>query len=245
MKDSLLSITNLWRMSDPVNVVQKVPIPKLISFSGVDGAGKSTQIEALCAEMGEAGVRFRVVRFWDEIASLVRFREAASIGVFRSEVGVGAPGAPVNRRDKNVRSWFLTWVRLSLYALDAYSLRALIRKAPHWDCDVIVFDRYIYDELANLNLDNPVVRIYIRIILVLVPRPDLSLLLDANPAEARARKPEYPLEFLHVNREAYLSLSNLIGGVTVIDPMPVEEVKREIIKRGAELFPGKDRQYVT
>lgn len=219
--------------------------PKLISFSGIDGAGKSTQINALCAAMGAAGMQVRVVRFWDEVARLVGFREAASVGIFKSDSGVGAPGAPVTRRDKNVRSWLMTCVRLCLYTVDALSLRAVIANASRSGHDVLVFDRYIYDELANLNLRNPVVRIYVRVILALVPKPHISYVLDANPDDARARKPEYPIEFLDMNRRTYLTLSRMIGGVNVIDPMPVEAVKQEIMKFGSELFPGKDREYVA
>jgi thymidylate kinase len=219
--------------------------PKLISFSGIDGAGKSTQIDALCATIRAAGMRVRVVRFWDEVATLVRFRQAASVGIFKSDAGVGAPGAPAMRRDKNVRSWFMTCIRLCLYLTDAVSLRATVAEASRSDYDVVVFDRYIYDELANLNLKNPAVRIYVRAILAVTPRPHISYLLDANPVEARARKPEYPVEFLDVNRDAYLALSRLVGGVNVISPMSVEEVKREIGKCGAELFSGKDREYVA
>lgn len=219
--------------------------PKLVSFSGIDGAGKSTQIDALCGAIRAAGMRIRVVRFWDEVASLVGFRQAATVGIFKSDAGVGAPGAPVVRRDKNVRSWFMTCIRLGLYGIDALSLCAFIAKASRLETDVIVFDRYIYDQLANLNLRNPAVRIYIRVILALVPKPDIIYLLDANPSDARARKPEYPLEFLYTSRTAYLALSHLIGGVHVIDPMPIEEVKREIMKYGAELYSGKDREYVS
>lgn len=219
--------------------------PKLITFSGIDGAGKSTQIDALCAAMRSAGMRVRVVRFWDEVARLVRFRQAASVGIFKSDPGVGTPDSPVVRRDKNVRSWFMTCARLCLYMADAFSLRAVVAKAPQSDDDALVFDRYIYDELANLNLKNPAVRIYVRVILALTPRPHISYVLDANPVEARERKPEYPIEFLHVSRKSYLTLSRMIGGVKVIGPMPIEEVKREIMKNGAGLFPGKEREYVA
>jgi len=48
----------------------------LVSFSGIDGAGKSTQIESLCIRMKEDGRRVRLVRFWDDIARLTIIREA-------------------------------------------------------------------------------------------------------------------------------------------------------------------------
>jgi thymidylate kinase len=244
MKDSP-SNSDSSRRKHPADAARNSCCPKLITFSGVDGAGKSTQIEALCATMREAGMRFRVVRFWDEVARLVRFREAASVGLFKSDSGVGAPEAPVNRRDKNVRSWLMTWVRICLYTLDAFSSWAIIRNFSRSDLEIVLFDRFIYDELANLNLNNPVIRVYIRIILALVPKPDIGYLLDADPVQARARKPEYPLEFLYLNRQAYLALSRLAGGLTVIDPMSVEEVKREVSRHAAKLFSGKDRQYVA
>jgi thymidylate kinase len=220
-------------------------VPKLVSFSGVDGAGKSTQIEALCSAMQAAGIRFRVVRFWDDVARLHRFREAAATGLFKSDRGVGRPGAPVNRRDKNVQSWYMSCFRFCLYLLDAVSLRVVITRSLRSDLDVIVFDRFIYDELANLNLSNPLVRLYIRSVMALVPRPDLSCLLDADPVEARTRKPEYPLEFLYLNRKAYLCLSQIIGGMKVIDPMPMDDVRREVVRHAGEFLTRKDRNHVA
>jgi thymidylate kinase len=35
----------------------------LVSFSGIDGAGKSTQIEALSARLAADGLRVRLIRF--------------------------------------------------------------------------------------------------------------------------------------------------------------------------------------
>lgn len=213
---------------------------KFISFSGIDGAGKSTQIRNLCDMMTEMGVRFRVVQFWDDVAMFTRFRESASHTLFKSERGIGTPSAPVNRRDKNVRSWRMTAVRLCLYFADAASTWLAVRKASQSSEDVIVFDRYIYDQLANLNLKDPFIRAYVRLIMKFVPRPEISYLLDAVPAKARARKPEYPLDFLHTCRASYMALCDLIGGVTVIAPMPVGSVKREVLRRAlTEMpFPG-------
>jgi len=202
---------------------------RVVSFSGVDGAGKSTQIERLCECLNERGVRIRLFRFWDDIARLKKFREGAGHKLFKGDKGVGTPSAPISRRDKNVRSWPMTCFRMLLYVLDAVSVRPVLRKSSHFGVDLVIFDRYIYDEFANLNLGNPLIRAYIRLMMWLVPRPDVSFLLDADPAEARARKPEYPLDFIRINRQSYIKLSQLVGGMTVVPPMPIPDVQQEIL----------------
>ena len=85
--------------------------------------------------------------------------------------------------------------------------------------------------MANLALPHPLSRASARLVLGFVPQPHISYQLDANPAEARARKPEYPLDFLHTCRRSYLALNDLLGGVmTIIPPGTVEEVKQNILK---------------
>lgn len=202
---------------------------KLVSFSGIDGAGKGTQIESLCARLKEAGLRVGLITFWDDVATLTGLREASGHTLFKGDKGVGTPDAPINRRDKNVQSWPMSGVRLCLYVLDAVSLRRVVGKALSSGIDVLICDRYIYDELANLTLSNPAARAYVRLILKLVPKPDVSYLLDADPVQARARKPEYPLDFLHTNRASYLALSNL-AGITVIPPDSIQNVKQNILE---------------
>ena len=151
--------------------------------------------------------------------------------IFKGDKGVGTPNAPISRRDKNVRSWMMTLVRLCIYLADAVSTRTLMKRVQRSDADVIIFDRFIYDELANLSLKNALMRTYARLIARFVPKPDISFLLDADPVKARARKPEYPLEFLQFSRNSYFALNEIIDCMTVIAPMSVREVEQAILRR--------------
>jgi thymidylate kinase len=195
--------------------------PILVSFSGLDGAGKSTQIANLCRFLGAHSVPARVLAFWDDVVVLARYREGFVHKVFRSERGIGAPGKPVNRRDKNVRGWHVNLARHGLYLLDALNLRRVIARAGRSGAQVIIMDRYIHDELANLPLTNGLTRAFVRLVAALAPRPDVALVLDADPDAARERKPEYPLEFLRSSRASYHRLAAMLG-LTIIPPLPLE-----------------------
>src|SRR3954468_23844058 len=161
----------------------------LVSFSGLDGAGKTTQIDNLRAYLESRGLRTSLLAFWDNVVVLSRYREGFVHKVYKSERGIGAPGKPVNRRDKNVRGWHLTLARHFLYLLDAMHLCRVVARAKKSGTNIVILDRYIYDELSNLNLQNPLSRRFVNFIHGFVPRPDIAYLLDADPVAAYARKP--------------------------------------------------------
>lgn len=207
----------------------RAPEPLMVSFSGIDGAGKSTQIDALTRAFTEAGNRVLLLSFWDNVAALTRFREGMSHKVLRGDKGVGHPDKPLNRRDKNVKSWYMTIARLFFYTVDTLRTNIVVARARRSGADVVIFDRYAYDEFANLLPCGFPTRLWLRMMLRFTPRPQVAYLLDADPERARERKPEYPLDFLHSNRQAYLTLSAM-AGMTVIQPLTVEEASRKILE---------------
>ena len=233
----------------------------LVTFSGMDGAGKSTQIESLRSFCEAHGLRTRLLAFWDDVGVLARYREGFVHKVFNSERGIGAPGKPVNRRDKNVRGWHVNLARHGLYLLDALNLRRVLSRAsstklhacthtgasPLEPCvlslapEVIIMDRYIHDELANLPLSNPLTRVFIHLAEAIAPKPDVAYVLDADPEAARARKPEYPLEFLRSCRDSYRRLAKMLG-MTVIPPSSIAEASQAIEQAFVAAF---QRRYGT
>jgi thymidylate kinase len=224
------------------------PRTLLVSFSGMDGAGKTTQIGELCRRLEQDGISFRVISFWDQVAALTRVRESFSHTLFKGDKGVGAPGRPLNRRDKNIQAWYMTTLRYVLYLLDAASVWRVLQ-SEGYAARVVIFDRYVYDELANLHSKYGMTRVYVRLLLRITPRPDVAFLLDADPVAARARKPEYPLEFLYQNRASYLALSKS-AGMTLIPPLPgaeaasriMEEVSNKLLQPLAQTpLPARNR----
>lgn len=203
--------------------------PILISFSGLDGSGKSTQIENLIEHLRSLGLKTVRLAFWDDVVVGTKYREGFVHKVYGSEKGIGAPGKPVNRRDKNVRNWYLSAARHGLYLLDAVHLCEVVARARRGRPDVVIMDRYIYDQLANLPLENPMSRWFAKTVDAFVPRPDVAYLLDADVEAARARKPEYPVEFMHESRNAYMRLAQLLGTLTVIPALELKEAKAAVV----------------
>lgn len=198
----------------------------VISFSGIDGAGKSTQIAELLAYLEGLSLNSRILTFWDDIVAFSRVREKASRKVFKGDPGVGSPTNPICRRDKNISSWYITMIRCVFYALDALSLRMRLYQEKN-RAEVLIFDRYIYDELANLPLGRKPIHFYARALLKIASPPDVAFVLDADPEAATIRKPEYPIEFVRRNRDAYFEIARM-AGMTVVPGGCVEEMSRKI-----------------
>ncbi len=218
---------------------------KIISFSGIDGAGKSTQIHALEAWLRKAQLRTSLLTFWDNVVVFSRLREFISHKAFKGDQGIGTPERPLARLDKNVTSAPVTLMRFFFYFADALNLRRTVHRLERSDADVVIFDRYIYDELANLPLNSWLARVFIRIVLRLVPKPDVAYVIDADPVAAYTRKPEYPLEFLRSNRDAYITLSRFTGAATVIEPHSIDAMQSKIREVFLQRASKSDKVFTT
>jgi predicted DNA-binding transcriptional regulator AlpA len=134
------------------------------------------------------------------------------------------------KNNKHVRKWYLTAARWGFYLLDVARLRRLLASPQTRNADVVIFDRYIYDQIANIYSQSFAARSYSRMLLSFTPRPDLAFVVDASADAAFARKPEYPLEFVRRNRQNFLQLKELVPQLAIISDAAEDEVRKEIYR---------------
>jgi thymidylate kinase len=200
---------------------------RLIAFSGIDGAGKSTQIAALRDSLSSRGWKVAQIAFWEDAAILPRFRAGVSLRVLANRKDSEEIAL---RNDKNVRAWYLTLIRSVFYLLDAVHLRAVVGRRMRSGADFIILDRWSCDQVVHIKSRNWLARAYIKAVLTIAPSPNVAFVLDAMPDDAFRRKPEYPLAFLHEYRQDFLAMKSLVPGLQIISPGSIDEVHRQILE---------------
>lgn len=211
------------------NTQSDVSRPFLITFSGIDGAGKTTQIEYLSSYLEKQGLRVLLLSFWDHVAVLSRVRGGIgqrTIDYSRTDQATAPLFVPKN--NKHIRKWYLTAARAGFYVLDVARLHLLLAGRQLRNFDVVIFDRYVYDQVANIDSKSSLARVYVKVLLKWAPAPDLAFVIDELPAAAFARKPEFPVEFVRRNREDFLQLRELVPPLIVTSPGKPEDVRNEI-----------------
>nr|MBC7244138.1 nucleotidyltransferase family protein [Chloroflexota bacterium] len=188
----------------------------LVTFSGIDGCGKTTQARALQSAFDTCHIRVYYVWNRGGSASWLRFftrwAKRRSQAMLEGEFPV--PESKVRIRQRQFQSPWLRWGWAWLTTVELllrYIRHVTLPLVFGW---VVICDRYFYDTLADwaAYFDDPAIakRWTARVLCLLSPRPRLAYWLDVSPEIARTRsKDEKPLDFLLAQRASYQRLAQL------------------------------------
>ncbi len=179
----------------------------VITFSGVDGGGKSTVLEAVRAELEQ---RYRqTVRVLRHRPSLLPILSAFVHG----KKGAEERSTSKLPRTGTNRSTAGSLLRFSYYLLD-YGIGQFVVYLRHTSRgEVVLYDRYYFDFIVdprrtNLQLEAGFTRFFYRFLL----EPDLNFLLVAAPDVILARKSELPRDVIEELTRGYQGLFERLRG---------------------------------
>ena len=202
-----------------------------VSFSGLDGAGKTRQIDSLVAAVRDdqsVEVLWIPFKIWPE--SLLNRLPAG----FRSRLGpkrkTETSGEGGERASASTRSTALksaVWTSVATFSAISAGL-SLRRRAATSRAEFLVLDRYRLDSIVKLQYWYPDVPAawLSRVVGLIAPAPDVEFLLRVDAEVAYARKPEqWSVRQLSRQARLYDQLSSHSFPVVTLDAhRPSDEI---------------------
>jgi thymidylate kinase len=202
----------------------------LITFSGLDGAGKTTLIQCVTMALEKENKTvavfhmdhhvglyacLRLIR--DLFASDNRTHEKVSR---KHDPGLASPAEKttgVRTTISHIR-YLILWnkpLRQCVYLVDLFIFLLYRLYIEKLKSQILIMDRYFYDRLVDVlsarsNSD------FIRFLAYLAPTPSLPILLDISPEEAYARKGEFSVDYLKRRHDSYRKVFPWVRGSIIL-----------------------------
>jgi len=184
----------------------------LISLSGADGSGKTKHARTLTDAMTLCGLRTKY--YWSRCGNSWFIRFISTLGRILSSKRkadggkIGAPG-----RKKRLHNGIIRFLWSYLVSIDMIVTYFFHVKLPLLRGRVVICDRYVYDAVAeiesSLNAKDRLNRLAIKLMLAIVPKPDVCYLLDLPEEACAQRKDENTdIEYLQQQRGIYTTLEH-------------------------------------
>ena len=226
----------------------------LITFSGLDGAGKSTLIKWLQTSLEREGRSVAVLHMNDDVGvyAYARWARNALLRLLGREAPAPLPHGsdPLDPARSGNRSRLKRAIRRIRYAVlwsetlrrCIYPIDLLIFTLYRLACEkltkrVFIMDRYFYDTLVDLSESGP--SPWNRLLAAFTGTPDIPVLLDVPPERAFGRKGEYTVEYLRRRWTAYQTVLGWVPSAVTIPNVDLEQAKAALWRAVVARMPDK------
>jgi dTMP kinase len=183
----------------------------LVSFSGPDGSGKTEHAQALIRALCISELRIKY--YWNRCATFGLTRFFSHWG--KVLLGNGIPGTKpgASGRRERLQNPLLRFLWSYLVAADMVLAYFFKVKLPLLYGKIVVCDRYVFDAAAemesSLTAKDRLSQLAIKLMLALVPKPDVAYLLDLPEDVCAQRKDEDTNpDYLRQQRRVYMALAD-------------------------------------
>jgi thymidylate kinase len=166
---------------------------KLITISGLDGSGKSTQIEFLKKYLKSKNKRFF-------------YFHAIEFGIANRIMSLRAKKSNTNSQSVIRANWLEIILRRIFLMIDLCRFKHFLNKLDKQGFDYLLSDRYFYDSLVNIKyLSLLTFDVRNTFLTSNVRKPNLAIYLQTDPKMimSRERKPDQGMEYLKKKKELY------------------------------------------
>ncbi|MEM3737407.1 MAG: hypothetical protein QXJ75_04920, partial [Candidatus Bathyarchaeia archaeon] len=209
--------------------------PMLVCFSGVDGSGKTSHAKACVRKLELLGYPCRYA--WCRWVRLVTYPLTICVSLFfmlrsrRFSIRRLKSDFYENKK-KYLRNKFLAAVWGYVTLLDYKIIYLYKIKLPAALGKTVICDRYIYDWIADMQLDGLYKENVARIVLKIFQKPDLTFVLDVAEELSISRRKYDTLTLMEArkSREIYLNLSKRYSLTLIPNDGTFTETHERIMK---------------
>jgi thymidylate kinase len=216
--------------------------PFLVSFSGIDGSGKSSHAQLLEKCLAHYGLRTSYR--WSRCATngVTRLFSICGQALFwrRANSHKSEPTSATRRRQRlsnPLLRFFWSYLTAADMIISYFSRAGL---PLSWG-KIVICDRYVFDTAAEMESSLPVVdrwnKLAIRLMLALTRKPDIAYFLDVpGDISTQRRDSNFDADSMQRQRNVYIDLANLYHLRVIRTDRDFNDNTDEILKEVARTY---------